>query len=77
MGIYTHAPWFTADHTAALKKFVAYALTLPDVWFVTGRQLVEYMKVPVPKSQMGRFIKCRPVDFSAEGESPGSWLFQW
>ena len=37
MGIYVHAPWFTADHTAALKTFMTYALALPDVWFVTAR----------------------------------------
>jgi hypothetical protein len=73
MGIYVHSPWFTADNTQALKQFVSYALSLPDVWFVTARQAVEYMKAPVPKSQMGSFIKCRPVDFAAESE-PASGL---
>ncbi|GAB4813461.1 hypothetical protein N2152v2_000507 [Parachlorella kessleri] len=70
MGIYTHAPWYTAGHTGALRKFVAYALALPDVWFVTSRQLVDYMRAPVHKNKMGGFLTCNAVYFTDEAPKP-------
>ena len=40
-----HAPWLTADHITASISFLQYALAKGDVWIVTNRQLIEWMKV--------------------------------
>lgn len=59
-----HAPWFTPERTAQTKKFVEYALTRPNTWFLTVNQLIEWMKNPVPANQMGTFLKCNPVSLT-------------
>ena len=63
-GIFLHSPWFTDRNTDALINFMNYAMKLPDVWAITTRQLIEWMKNPVPASQMGEWLKCNPVDLS-------------
>jgi peptidoglycan/xylan/chitin deacetylase (PgdA/CDA1 family) len=53
------APFMVGGHTdlypaskperrKALEEFVAYALTKPEVRFVTGPQLIEWLRAPVP-----------------------------
>lgn len=64
-GIFLHAPWFNDKNTRALNQFMDYAMSLPDVWAITTRQLVEWMKNPVPASQMAEWLKCKPVSLSA------------
>ena len=68
--IYVHAPWFTPDHVAASNKFIKYALTKPNVYFVTMRQLVQWMMNPVPASQVGAALTCKPVNLAAPGPLP-------
>ena len=36
------------DRRRALEEFVAYALTKPEVRFVTGKQLIDGLRAPVP-----------------------------
>ncbi|KAI8105369.1 hypothetical protein M9435_000535 [Picochlorum sp. BPE23] len=64
-GIFLHAPWFTDKNTEALNQFMDYAMAQPDVWAITTRQLIEWMKDPVPASKMGEWLKCNPVDLTA------------
>lgn len=64
-GVFLHAPWFNDKNTRALNQFMDYAMSLPDVWAITTRQLIEWMKDPVPASQMAEWLKCKPVTLSA------------
>ncbi|KAI9090050.1 hypothetical protein DFS34DRAFT_638102 [Phlyctochytrium arcticum] len=47
---------------AAVAAFLDYALSKPDTWMVTGQQLIEYMKNPVPASQLAAqpYMSCTP-----------------
>jgi len=63
-GVFLHAPWYTDKNTQALNQFMDYAMALPNVWAVTTRQLIEWMKNPVPASQMGEWLKCKPVNLT-------------
>lgn len=36
-----------------LQRFIRYALEQPGVWFVTNQQLIEWMRNPVPASEVG------------------------
>lgn len=48
LGIFLHPAWLMADpsRAAALQEFIAWAQTLPDVWFVSCRDLVAFMQAP-------------------------------
>jgi hypothetical protein len=59
--VFLHRSWFNGTRSAQTKKFIEYALSKPDVYFVTMRQLVEYMKAPVPKSLMPQWLANRCV----------------
>ena len=59
-GIFLHAstsdqwlskPDQSAERIAALKDFIEWALLHPDTWFITCRDLIEFMKAPVEASQ--------------------------
>jgi len=63
-GVFLHAPWFTDKNTRALNQFMDYAMSLPNVWAITTRQLIEWMKDPVPASKMGEWLKCKPVSLT-------------
>ena len=49
-----------AANLKAVSDFLDKAMANPDVWMVTGSQLIEYMKNPVPASQLGNqpYMKC-------------------
>ncbi|PSC74206.1 left border a [Micractinium conductrix] len=61
--LFVHAPWFTFDNTKAAIQFVEYANSKPDVWFVTMSQLMDWMKNPVPASQMNssQAVTCKTL----------------
>ncbi|KND01852.1 uncharacterized protein SPPG_03642 [Spizellomyces punctatus DAOM BR117] len=71
-GVYVHPIWLgkgvppsVPDGTAklaAIAAFLDYALSRPDTWMVTGAQLIQYMKNPVPASQLGAqpYMSCTP-----------------
>ncbi|KAI8353513.1 hypothetical protein B0O80DRAFT_69617 [Mortierella sp. GBAus27b] len=58
-GIFLH-PVHVGNATQLYNDFFAYAKSLPDVWFVTNQQLLEWMKNPVAASQLGDqpYMKC-------------------
>ncbi|KAJ3042916.1 hypothetical protein HK097_001867, partial [Rhizophlyctis rosea] len=69
-GVYTHPVWLGAAQLPAIpdgskkleavQRFLDYAMGQKDVWMVTGRQVVEYMKNPVPADQLGSqpYMQC-------------------
>ena len=63
--VFVHAPWFTPDHVTAMNKFVDYALQKPNVFFVTIRQLINWIQNPVPASQVGAQLTCNAVSLAA------------
>ena len=62
--IYLHAPWFTDDNIAATNKFIEYALSKGDVYFVTMKELINWMKNPISASEYQKKANCKPVDVS-------------
>ncbi|KAJ3298546.1 hypothetical protein HK104_010601 [Borealophlyctis nickersoniae] len=70
-GVYVHPIWLGkpnppsisdgAPKFAAVSAFLDYALSRPDVWMVTNAQVIEYMKNPVPASQLGSqpYMQCQ------------------
>ncbi|EFN57642.1 hypothetical protein CHLNCDRAFT_142762 [Chlorella variabilis] len=68
-GIYVHTPWATPDAVAATNDFLSWALALNGTYAVTMRTVIEWMKDPVPVSQMDEWLSCKQVDLS---KSPGA-----
>eukprot|EP01083_Nonionella_stella_P090979 254296_1 len=57
-----HGNWFAnSDNRRALNDFISWATNQPDTWFVTCRQLVEWMQTPVSVEDMNAFP---PVQYS-------------
>ncbi|KAF9108112.1 hypothetical protein BGX27_008462 [Mortierella sp. AM989] len=58
-GIYLH-PIHVGNATQLYNEFFSYARSMPDVWFVTNQQLLEWMKNPVLASQLADqpYMKC-------------------
>lgn len=59
--VFVHAPWFNELNIAATNKFIEYALGKGDVYFVTMRELLNWMKNPVPASQYKNMASCKKV----------------
>lgn len=61
VGIMQHNYWQSAKRLKEAQKFLDYALTQPDTWAVTMRQLVDWMRDPVPKDQVWDWLakKCK------------------
>ncbi|KAF9083012.1 hypothetical protein BGX23_011877 [Mortierella sp. AD031] len=59
-GIYLH-PVHVGDTSDMYNEFFAWAAAQKDVWFVTNQQLLEWMKNPVPASQLADqpYMKCQ------------------
>lgn len=47
---------FCRANRNGIDQFLGYALTKPEVWVVTPRQLIDWMQNPVPLSQMPQFM---------------------
>lgn len=62
--VFVHAPWFTTKNTEGVLKFMDYATKKDDVWFVTMSQLLDWMKSPVPASQVGNRLTCDMVELT-------------
>ena len=57
---YIHVSWFEGpSRTEDGNRFMAYALSYPDVYFVTFSQLIDWIKDPVPKSVMPQWLEQR------------------
>lgn len=57
--IAVHVYWMSNKRIKETQKFIKYALSKPDTYFVTYRQVLEWMKKPVPKSEMAAWLKAR------------------
>jgi len=55
-GFYVHSAWFSEginpNHLPAYIAFIDYLQTLPDVYLVGVSQVIEWIKNPIPVSQM-------------------------
>ena len=57
--LFFHSPWLSEPSTMkALQKFIDYATSKKDVYFVTMTQLIEWMKDPVAVEEMGEWLGC-------------------
>jgi hypothetical protein len=69
-GVYMHPLWIGpeipgavpdgAPKLAAINKFLDQATAKDDVWIVTNYQIIQYMKNPVPYSELGAqdYMQC-------------------
>jgi peptidoglycan/xylan/chitin deacetylase (PgdA/CDA1 family) len=57
--LYVHSPWLSQPESMkAVKKFIDYVGTKKDAYFVTMRQLMDWMQDPVGVDQMGPWLGC-------------------
>lgn len=54
--IYVHVFWYNNQSIADTQRFIQYALSKPDTYFVTMQQLVNWLENPVPASQMPAWL---------------------
>ncbi|GAB6029743.1 hypothetical protein CHUAL_005459 [Chamberlinius hualienensis] len=56
-GFFTHASWFLTDptHYPGYLKFISYLQTLPDVYIVTTKNAIEWMKNPTKLNDLSNF----------------------
>ena len=59
--LFTHATWFTDENIAATRKFIEYALSKGDAYFVTVKELIDWMKNPVSAQEYKTKANCKPV----------------
>lgn len=75
---YVHLSWFEGgNRTEDGGRFIEYALSNPDVYFVTFSQMIEWMEDPVPVSAMPQWLQLRcesegGVFGNAKGDSVAS-----
>jgi hypothetical protein len=56
--IYIHTPWLT-NYSSDVRQFMQWVTqNYPDAYFVTMRQLIQWIQNPVPKSQMNEWLGC-------------------
>eukprot|EP00887_Chlorella_sp_A99_P001512 scaffold8.g1512.t1 len=60
--LYLHSTYLNDQKVGAITSFIKYALGKGDVYFVTMRQLIDWMKNPVPASQISSALKCKRVE---------------
>ena len=82
LGLYLHAgQLWDPERRSVLHYFLKNVLQNPNVWVITARGLIEWMRVPVPIAQMPQFFAkecprggCTPADFpsstASETETP-------
>lgn len=55
-GLNMHAAWFARpEYLAAMGSFIDRLLNLPDVYIVNVRQMMDWMRAPVPVSEISSF----------------------
>lgn len=57
-GVFLHSSWFTGEtkHTlAGLEEFIHHVVKMPDVWVITVKQAVEWMKNPTTLENINDF----------------------
>lgn len=63
LGLYFHSGWFKKpEYMDVFVKFLQFLEKLPDVYFVTNNQAIEWMRNPTPVHQLHNFEpwKCPP-----------------
>jgi hypothetical protein len=57
--MFFHSPWLSQPNTMkAVQKFIQYASSKKDTYFITMRQLMDWMKDPVSVDEMGAWLGC-------------------
>ena len=57
--MYFHSPWLAEPSTMkAVQKFIKYAASKPNTYFITMRQLMDWMKDPVGVDDIGAWLGC-------------------
>lgn len=58
IGYFTHASWFLTDptHYPGYLNFISYLQTLPDVYIVTVKNAIEWMKNPTKTVDIANFV---------------------
>ncbi|KAJ3302660.1 hypothetical protein HDV03_004780 [Kappamyces sp. JEL0829] len=86
-GLYVHPLWLGpaippsipdgAAKLAAMNGMIDSIMKNPDVWMVTGSQVIEYMKNPVPASELGKqpYMQCynKPTASICNGASDATF----
>ena len=69
--MYFHSPWLAEPSTMkAVQKFIKYAASKPNTYFITMRQLMDWMKDPVGVDDIGAWLGCGvPGGKAAKGVS--------
>lgn len=57
--LYVHLGWFSEKHIEQTQSFLKYAMSKPDVYFLTMQQMVNWMQAPVPKTEMADWLSNR------------------
>lgn len=85
-GFYVHAAWFDVSpvHFEAYKMFLDYLQNLPDVYMVSGSTVIDWVRHPVPLSQMKTKCRkptpasCRPVSCElCKKENDSNFTTRW
>jgi hypothetical protein len=69
LGLYFHSTWFKRqEYFDAFVRFVDDLQKMPDVYFVTNYQAIEWMKTPTPTNQLAQFEpwQCKQRQFDAK-----------
>jgi hypothetical protein len=68
--MYFHSPWLSEPNTMKdVQKFIKYAASKPNTYFITMRQLMDWMKDPVGVDGIGAWLGCGvPGGKAAKGE---------
>jgi hypothetical protein len=57
--MFFHSPWLSEPSTMkAVQKFIQYATSKENTYFITMRQLMDWMKDPVGVDQIGEWLGC-------------------
>lgn len=67
-GLFYHSAWFnTVHHRRGFLRFMATVNSLPDVWFVTNWQMLQWMRQPTPIAEINSF---EPWQCPAKNDRP-------
>jgi hypothetical protein len=74
LGLFIHPAWTSSDdHVRAFNDFATWALAKSNVWFVTNRQLVEWMRNPQAAANMAAFAPMACPKPAAGAEICDGW----
>lgn len=72
LGLYFRSMWFkNPEYMEAFERFLDFLLKLPDVYFLTNNQAIEWMKQPTPSNYLGNFEpwQCKPRKLEPQEET--------